>query len=197
MDAIFLDIETTGLDSMKHRAIDIAFQVVDVSKGTYKGIYQSIIKQPKETWDNRDPASIEINGFTWEQVGSGKEAKQVGQEVIALLKDLGIQRGKAVFLCQNPAFDRAFFTQLVDIYTQESLQWPYHWLDFASMYWALLVEKTIREGKVFPDQMSLSKNDIAKAHQLPEEQKPHRALNGVQHLIMCYEKVLGVKFEKR
>ena len=195
MQAIFLDMETTGLDPTKHRAIDVACKVVDISAGEVKGGYQSVIKVSPEAWARRDPVSIEINGFNWELVSSGKETAQVSQEIIDFFTGLKIVRGKAVFVCQNPGFDRAFFAQLIDVYTQERLLWPYHWLDLASMYWALLVQQNQRNGTAFPESINLSKNEIARANQLPPEQQPHRSMNGVNHLILCYEAVLGLKFK--
>lgn len=196
MQAIFLDIETTGLDPNKHRAIDVAFQVIDLTTGKRKGVYQSIVKQPQEVWDRCDPISLGINGFTWEQVCTGKDPATISHEIIQLLTHLKIERGQSVFICQNPAFDRGFFTQLVDVYTQEKLNWPYHWLDFASMYWALLTKKNKSIQSPFPDRLNLSKNEIAKTFALPEEKQPHRAMQGVEHLMMCYQAVLDVNFEK-
>lgn len=194
MLAIFLDMETTGLDPTKHRAIDMACKVIDISSNEVKGSYQSIIKVTPEAWARRDPVSMEINGFTWELVCSGKETAQISQEVIAFFTSHNILRGKAVFICQNPGFDRAFFAQLVDVYTQERLVWPYHWLDLASMYWAHLVHKAKSQGNRFPETINLSKNEIAREYHLSPEQHPHRSMNGVNHLISCYEAVLGVKF---
>lgn len=193
MLAIFLDIETTGLDSTRHRAIDIGLKIVDVGTGETVGEYQSVIKITREFWEKRDLSSIEINGFTWEQTLEGKDPKTVGDEIIALFTSKGIERGLAVFICQNPAFDRSFFTQLVDIYTQEKLHWPYHWLDFASMYWAHLAFESREKGIPFPKKLNLSKNEIAKIYKLPVEEEPHRAMNGVNHLILCYQTVVGLK----
>lgn len=195
MLAVFLDIETTGLDFTRHKPIDIALHVVDVSRGKKLKCYQALIAQPQDVWTQSDPVSLAVNGYTFEQVSLGKESALVASEITKILTDLHIERGKAVFICQNPAFDRGFFTQLIDVYAQENLQWPYHWLDFASMYWALLVEKNLREGKTFPENISLSKNQIAKAYNLPEEVSPHRAISGVEHLMLCYQVVLGVTFQ--
>lgn len=195
MRAIFLDIETTGLDATKHCPIDIAFKVIDLKNGMIVGAYESVIKPSPELWENRDPASILINGFTWKVVSLGKEASVVGQEIMDLFKLFLIERGKAVFICQNPAFDRSFFTQLVDIYTQEKLNWPYHWLDLASMYWAVMSQQRELKKIPMPEKMNLSKNEIAREYGLPAEIEPHKAMNGVEHLILCYQAVLGVKFQ--
>lgn len=193
MRAVFLDIETTGLDPRKHRAIDIALAIVDVNQSRILRTYQSVIQQGEGVWEGRDPNSIEINGFTPEALARGKPPEVVGKEIIALLTEFGVERGRAVFICQNPSFDRGFFSQLIDVYIQEGLKWPYHWLDLASMYWTMLLQKA-KDGKSsFPEMLSLSKNDIAKAYQLPAEEMPHRAMNGVSHLMKCYEAVLGVE----
>lgn len=195
MQAIYLDIESTGLDPIKHRTIDIAFKVIDVTSQEEIVTYSSIVKVTPEAWARRDPTSIEINGYTWDEVSLGKDVSIVSYEIIELFTQLKIERGKAVFICQNPAFDRGFFNQIVDVYTQERLMWPYHWLDLASMYWGLIVQKCVRDSIPFPAQISLSKNEIAKVYNLPPENSPHRAIKGVEHLIQCYEAVLGVKFK--
>lgn len=191
MKAIFLDIETTGLDPYIHKPIDIALKVFDLQSGATIGSYESVIKQSASVWEDHDPVSIEINGYQWEQVSQGKEPAQVKIEIIQLFRSLNIQRGEAVFICQNPAFDRSFFVQIIDVYTQERLNWPYHWLDLASMYWALLSTHLAKQAIPFPENISLSKNSIAKAYNLTEETYPHRAMQGVDHLMATYLAVLS------
>lgn len=195
MQAIFLDTETTGLDPLTHRLLEIAFKVVDIPSGCEKLTYQAIVKQSWEVWERRDLASIKVNGFTWEKVQLGKEESIVSQEIIQIFTDLQIARGSTVYICQNPAFDRNFFAQLVNVYTQEQKCWPYHWLDFASMYWAVQVKAYRDIGEVFPNHIILSKNAIAQRYQLPIEPFPHSALNGVDHLLLCYRTVVG--FDKQ
>lgn len=189
MQAIFLDIEATGLDPFRHSPIDIALKVIDLNEALEKGAYQSIIKISKEHWDKRDLASMEVNGYLWEEILKGNEIEKVREEIITLFIQLNIHRGKSVFICQNPAFDRAFFSHIIEIYIQEKLNWPYHWLDFASMYWALLTQKVTQ----FPETINLSKNEIARQYQILPEAFPHKAINGVDHLIECYKIVVGFK----
>lgn len=183
MLGLFLDIETTGLDCTRHRPIDIGIKAIDLNTGQAKGVYSSKIRISEEDWAKGDPLSIQINGYTYRELEDGKEIYVVGREIVEWFAFLEVQRGSAVFICQNPAFDRGFFAQLVDVYTQERLNWPYHWLDLASMYWATLKPP-------LPETLNLSKNCIAKAYGLPPEVEPHRALNGVEHLIVCYNAVL-------
>ncbi len=191
MLGIFLDQETSGLDSLKHRVLEIAYTIVDLATGESLATYDAIIAQPQEVWAQRDPKSIAINGFRWDMLCTGKSEQQVREDIIATFKRVGIQRGKSVFICQNPSFDRVFFSQIIDPYAQERLFWPYHWLDFASMYWALEIQRCTQSKEPIPDELKLSKDSIAKAKQLPSEDRPHRAINGVRHLLLCYTSVVG------
>ena len=197
MQAIFLDIETTGLDPYRHSVIEIALKIIDLPSGTLRGAYQAILKLSKHAWDKRDPSSIQINGFSWDEVRHGADPKEVHREIIELFQASGIVRGKAVFICQNPSFDRAFFIQLIDTYTQEKMNWPYHWLDLASMFWAVSHLQRTEKGEPCPESMILSKNEIARIYSLPPEIEPHKAMNGVDHLIACYEAVLKTTFNHK
>lgn len=193
MRAIFLDIETTGLDPRQHHAIDIAFRIIDFNQKQTLITYQSVIQQDMSAWDKRDLASIEVNGYSFEEIANGKSKEQIAQEIVRIFHHFHIERGNAFFLCQNPSFDRGFFTQIIDVYLQEKLNWPYHWLDLASIFWTTVVQKSFKGVAPLPETLSLSKNEIAKAYQLPPEENPHRALKGVEHLIQCYEAVLNEK----
>lgn len=194
MLGIFLDLETTGLDPSRHSPIDLAFKVVNLDSGEVKTSFQSLIKQPKEVWNLADPMSIEINGYSFEEVSVGEDPKVLAEEIVSLMNELGVVRRKAVFICQNPAFDRAFFTQIISVYRQEELNWPYHWLDLASMYWTRLYDHFESERIQVPDLINLSKNAIAAYYGIATEGKPHRAINGVNHLIECYRTVLKVRW---
>jgi len=191
MYGIFLDTETTGLDPRQHAVLEIAFKVINLSSDELVASYSSIIKLSEAAWGQKDSHSIEVNGFTWDELAAGQPASDVAKEIIDILCHLNINRGNAVFICQNPSFDRSFFSQLIDVYAQEKLNWPYHWLDLASMFWATTVDKALKNGNRPPEVLSFSKNNIAKAYDLPPEKDPHKAMNGVDHLILCYRAVLG------
>ncbi len=187
MLGIFLDSETNGLNVRKHRIIELAYKIIDVETGEVIDTFNTPLFIPFEEWKKSDPLSLEVNGFSWHDLKDGMEPQKVVEQVKLSFKRCGIERGKAVFICQNPSFDRAFFLQLIDTDVQEQLNWPYHWLDLASMYWG----KCVQEGKVFPWDTGVSKNKIAEALGLPTEVEPHKAMNGVDHLILCYEAVVG------
>lgn len=191
MLGVFLDTETNGLNSQIHRILEIAYKIVDLNTGEVKEEFESLIAQPIELWEKSDQESLRVNGFTWNEISQGKTQRNVSQSIIDSFTRAGIRRKKAVFICQNPSFDRVFFSQLIDSDTQELLSWPYHWLDLASMYWALAMKRAeLKEGP-FPWETGFSKDLIASQYKLPLENKPHRAMNGVSHLLLCYEAVVG------
>jgi len=186
MNAVFLDTETSGLNPLKHHVLELAFKIVDVETGVILHSYESIVKQSRLNWEKADPLSLQVNGFRFEHVKEATPAEKVSGAIVTAFARHNIQRGKAVFICQNPSFDRAFFSQIVDPDLQEMLEWPYHWLDLASMYWAKHIDK-----EPFPWETGVAKDSISKIYGLEPEAKPHRAMNGVDHLLLCYEAVVG------
>lgn len=191
MLGVFLDTETNGLNSQIHRILEIAFKIVDLTSGALLEEFQTVVSQPIEAWEKSDQESLRINGFQWNEVAKGRTPRNVSQLIIDAFNRNGVKRKKAVFICQNPSFDRAFFSQLIDPDTQELLSWPYHWLDLASMHWALAMNQAKGLKGPYPWETGLSKDMIASHYHLPGESKPHRAMNGVSHLVLCYQAVVG------
>ncbi len=191
MKALFFDTETNGLDLFKHHIIDIAFRIVDVNSGECLSSYESYIAIDESAWQLSDRDSLKVNGRSWEDIADAPKASVVIEQIQNHFEKHNIKRGEAAYICQNPSFDRGFFSKLIDVKMQEHLQWPYHWLDLASMFWAL----GIKEGRANPAELpwknGFTKDKIAKKYGIPSEAKPHRAMGGVDHLILCYKKVVG------
>ena len=189
--AIFLDIETTGLDASKAQALEIAFKVVNTESGKCLGSFQSVVSLSKKEWRDADPIALKINGFTWDDVKTrGRPRNDIAVDICSLFSQLNLSPQTAFFLCQNPSFDRAFFSQLCSSPVQKSFGFPYYWLDFASMNWALTAKDVIL-GKRPPFCVPFSKDGIAQHEGLPLEEKPHKAMNGVDHLLLLFSKIVG------
>jgi oligoribonuclease len=188
MLGVFVDTETSGLDPFLHVPIDLGVVVVDLSSGEEKASYETLLTVTDEEWHGKDPNSAAIHGLTFEQLATGVSRSAAAKAIEKLLVAAGVTNDKAFFICQNPSFDRPFFAKIIPQYRQEALQWPYHWLDLASMYWALVVTKGQHPVS---QSISVSKDSIASALGLPPEKRPHRAINGVRHLISCYERLVG------
>ncbi|SCA58414.1 Uncharacterized protein AB751O23_AB_00180 [Chlamydiales bacterium SCGC AB-751-O23] len=192
MKGIFLDIESNGLDPRRHEVIEIAFVIRHLKSGETLETFETLAHIDKELWKLSDTESLKVNGFTYDQLKNAPNTASIGEEIHKIFTRQRIVRGQAFFICQNPSFDRAFFSKLVPIYQQEKYNWPYHWLDLASMYWGKTSDTYLQSPGKEP-LLNLSKNFIAKQLGLPPESSPHKALNGVEHLIACYEKLIGFK----
>lgn len=191
MLGIFLDTETNGLNAKKHKILEIAIKILDLSTGELKCAYETPIAISKEDWALSDSISLSINGFKWITSSKGRVISDVAQDIERLFKQFNIKRGQAIYICQNPSFDRIFFSQLFDPDLQEKNHWPYHWLDLASMFWALAMHDAKENGSPYPWVIGCTKDKIAQHFNLGSEESPHRAMNGVNHLIKCYESVVG------
>lgn len=192
MLGVFLDIETSGLDPFLHDPLELAFVIVDLLTGTEVDKYETLLQVTDEEWSRADPESCFVHGIPREKLSSlGKTKLQVKEDLKKIFIKHSINNARAFFVCQNPSFDRPFFSKILSPAEQGRMKLPYHWLDLASMYWAkkLVFEQTKQEFF-----LEITKNSIARALSLPEESRPHRAMNGVSHLIMCYTHLIG--FEK-
>jgi oligoribonuclease len=187
MIGIFLDSETNGLNQKVHRILEIAFKAIKLETGDVLDSFDALVYQPDDVWSNSDPRSLQVNGFKRELVDQGRREEDVATEIKSFFVKNSVLRGEAVYICQNPSFDRVFFSQLISPDEQEKLNWPYHWLDLASMYWG----KMMTLGETYPWITGFSKDNIAKACNIPSEEAPHRAGRGVDHLIACYNAVIG------
>ena len=185
MLAIFLDIETSGLNFSKHVPLEIAFRVVDLFSGKEIVSYERIISCSKETFDKANADSLKVNGITFADSQKGVKLEVVSKEIVDIFSKNDLIRGKSVFICQNPSFDRMFFAKIVDCDIQENNLWPYHWFDLASMFFAIHGKQYLKKRNLF------SKDLIASYLNLPKENSPHSAIRGVDHLILCYKTLIG------
>jgi oligoribonuclease len=188
MIGVFLDTETSGLDPYVHTVIEVAFVIVDLYSGRKIASWEAAINISQQDWDKCDERSLAINGMTRNALAVGLNLSEVRSHIEEIFIQHGILQNRAVFICQNPSFDRPFFSKIIPTYRQEELNFPYHWLDLASMYWALVLSKRQTTSDM---EHSFSKDVIAKDCGLPSEDRPHRAMNGVRHLMLCYEKLIG------
>lgn len=187
MLGIFLDIEASGLDMQEHCPLSIAIILVDLSSGKSLETFNSMIEISDSDWKKGSSESLRINGITKTMLKDAPSIQEVKKAIISLFDRYKITRKNAVFICQNPSFDRAFFHKIISATEQEKMRWPYHWLDLASMFWSKQMDK----APPLPWEFGISKNQIAAFHNLEKEGLPHTAIGGVKHLISCYKAVVG------
>lgn len=188
MLGIFLDIETNGLDPFLHIPLELAFTIVNLKTGERLADYEAVLHSEENEWQGFDSNSLLVNGFTKSDLASGKAKEEIRRDIRELFLKHEIRRGRAFFICQNPSFDRPFFGKFISPYEQEKLFWPYHWFDLASMFWVLMLAKK-QESEEWG--LQVSKDAIAVSLGLEKEAWPHRAMNGVNHLLACYTRLVG------
>ena len=191
--AIILDTETTGLDASKAQIVEIAFKVVNTNSGECLASFQSVVALSEKEWKDADAGALKINGFTWADIQTrGRPRSDIAVDICSLFSQLKLSPQTAFFLCQNPSIDRDFYSQLCPPSVQKSCGFPYYWLDFASMNLALTV-KNIISGNLLPFRIPFSKDGIAQYEGLPLEESPHKAMNGVDHLLLLFTKIVGFR----
>ena len=167
--------------------------IVDLHDMSCIASYSSLVKCYSIQWDEADHQALEVNGFNIDNHLAYKESWEVGHELLSFFLENDVVRGKAVFICQNPSFDRQFIHKLLPQSKMNQFNLPYHWLDLASMYWARTIDVSKPVNGHNLPRCSLSKDNIAKDLGLPPEQSPHKALGGVAHLISCYTALMNMK----
>jgi DNA polymerase-3 subunit epsilon/oligoribonuclease len=150
--------------------------------------YQRVVKINKTQFRRAQEGALRCNGFTFQELQTkGVSIDIVQEEVEQWFLKNGINRWNSKFIAQNCSFDRAFFFELIDEVRQREMKLPYHWLDFPSMNLALTLRD---EEQIDPMKIPFSKDYIAEANGLAPEEKPHRAMNGVKHLLLLYQNIV-------
>ncbi len=193
MLGIFLDTETNGLNAQKHRILEVAFQIVDVESGVMKEQFHSMVYSTAEEWKRSDPESLKVNGFTWEEVSVGPSPALIGEKIREVFSRNGIKRGEAVFICQNPSFDRAFFSQLIDPdiagKTPVALPLARSGVDVLG---GVDEQRALRAREISPGKRGTPKTKSPSPYSSTREAKaPPRDERGRSIFILCYKAVVG------
>ena len=166
---ISLDIESTGLDSERNSIVSIGALDTDNPTNQFYGECQ--------VWDGAiiTDEALAINGFSREETtNSAKktEAQLITEFVAWVLKDIS----NKTIVGQNSSFDRDFAREAC---RRAGVEFPFahRTLDTHSLVWMHMVN----HGVTPPTHNQRSGINLTIALNycgLPEEQKPHNALNG-------------------
>ncbi len=166
----FTDVETTGLDEIKHEILEIGLVLVDQQTGEV--IDTLNLKVKPEHIETADETALKVNGY---DAGDWQDAIPI-IEAMALY---GEKAKDAIFCSHNVTFDWSF---IAVAFKKASLKSPldYHRLDLFTLIWAKTKGSNI-------ESFSLSK--VAQFLGLPEEPLPHRAINGARTAHEIYKKI--------
>ncbi len=153
-----VDLETTGLNSLKDEIIEIGAKLVTWPDLINIGSFSSKVKPSPLAICT--PEAAAVNGYTSQDWLTAPNLS----EIWPLFVDFLSGKNTAI-LAQNVTFDRGFLSDAEHILG--SLGVDYHYLDLCSM---VLIK--------YPQLHSLSMKHIAPYLGIPEEPVPHRAING-------------------
>jgi DNA polymerase-3 subunit epsilon len=108
---LYLDVETTGLDSAKHEIVEIAF-IVEVS-GAVVDCYESLVR-PAD-FDSIDPLALETNGFSLETLKLAPERAYVKQRIEEKWRKYVAGKDSRFDVCAyNAPFDLGFLNSFFE-----------------------------------------------------------------------------------
>lgn len=180
---IVVDAEMSGLDPSRHSIVSLG--AVDFLRPERQFYGECRIWDGAET----DPEALAVNGFTDAQcrdVNRKSESELVREfyEWIQPVSDRTIAG-------QNVSFDAKFLNQA---FKRAGINWKFSFrtLDLHAVVYA----EFLKEGREVPmkeDQSGLSLDKILTSFGLPEEPKPHIALNGAKYEAEVFSRIIRGK----
>lgn len=166
----FIDIETTGLDILKHEIIEIGCVLTGPD---LKVIEEFELKIKPEHIENADPTALKVNHYSekaWSTAFSLEEAMEIFAKKVA----------NCIMVGQNVAFDSGFLEHAFSkIDVKNSMH--YHKLDTISIAWA----KLHRE----PDLEHFSLREMCLRFGIKNE-RAHSALSDARATCLLYKKLM-------
>ncbi|MDD4988937.1 MAG: 3'-5' exonuclease [Candidatus Pacebacteria bacterium] len=180
---IVVDIETSGVDPIKNSILSIgAIDFLD-SKRTF---YEEC-----RTFEGAhiSEESLAINGYTKEEAGDSK--KQSDKEILEHFLAWALLSKDHTLAGQNPSFDRDFLRYTAERY---HLNWPltHRTIDLHSICYFHMKRQGI-EPPFEKNRSALNLDAILTYLGLPEESKPHIAINGARLEAECFSRLFYEK----
>lgn len=171
---IAVDVETTGLDPQKCSIVSIGAVDIDVPERTF---YMEC-----NAWEGAEinSGALKVNGFSMEDVLSGKEseAKAIEKFFLWIMED----SRTPIMVSHNSAFDKAFI-ECAAARARITNPFGFRTIDIHSIVYMHL----LRTGKEIPSKLSL--NECLQSFGLDREPDPHNALTGAKCNESLFKKV--------
>lgn len=178
---VAIDIETTGLDPVRHSAIEFAASAWDG-----RTIYSTFRMRPGRSIDAE---ALRVNGASIE----GLDCREPGyfqamEDLFEWLEDLRDDHGQQLVLAgMNPHFDAGFLDAEWDLlYAAKGKRYRRPWSHRHYDLHTLAVQYAAIFGK---ESGRLHSDGISRLLGVAEEPKPHCAMGGVQWSLRCFAKI--------
>lgn len=191
MKRCFVDLETTGLNPWRDNANENDKGVI-LSAGFVleTGPELEVIITPTiEEWGHASPQALQVNGMTWDFLKeNGMIWEDAAREILWWLADYKVTGNEWVFYAQNAPFDKKFLLHFLGEWL-EFIDVPTVWTDFIPIY------KNVGR-KLGLNVHYQNTHHISKQLGVPEEPKPHQAIEGARALKRNYEALRKLAAEK-
>ena len=171
-DLAFLDIETTGINVIKHEILEIGCVITDY-KLQVKEEFE--IKIKPEHIENSNPIALKVNHYNqkdWENAIELKNALKIFSKKV---KD-------CIMVGQNVAFDSGFLEYNFEKYNVKN-NLHYHRLDTISIAWAKFHND--------PNILHFSLREMCKHFDIKNE-NPHSALSDARATYLLYQRLVSL-----
>jgi len=166
----FIDIETTGLNIIKHEIIEIGCVIADQK---LEILEEFELKIKPERIENADKTALKINHYNSENWESACELKEAMKTLLEKTKD-------CIMVGQNVAFDVSFLEYNFAKLGLNNMM-HYHKLDTISIAWAKLNKEK--------DFEHFSLREMCKCFDIKNE-NPHSALSDARATFELYKKLM-------
>lgn len=173
-DLCFIDIETTGSLFGYHEIIEVAAIRTSPDAGKIKQAWHKRIR-PRHP-DRITKEAQNLNGFTLEEWADEPHSSSTFWEEFCHLI------AGSVAVCHNPSFDRAFVSMTAAEHGVVDLGLDYHWVGTESLGWPLYLRGLIAKPSL---------RELCNFFHIPEEQIPHRALEGAKRCREVYRRLVA------
>lgn len=185
-NCVSIDVETTGIDPEKSGIISIGACFFDTNEEFYQ---ENILREGAEINDR----ALEVNGETRESLLKRDEDNFV-TEYQSLKRLIDFCKNKSngeanVIIGKNPSFDYKF---LLKIWIRNGGNERDFYFSYRFINWGdWIIYDILKSGKIIPLN-GVSSDSSSKFLNLPQEEKPHNALNGAKHNKNCVLEILKI-----
>jgi len=179
----FIDLETTGLSPWVDTPELLKKKGVILSAGFVLETgpeFQVVITPTPEEWGFASPKALEVNGMTWDYLKEhGVVLQEAISKIITWLKEQDVNNEEWVFMAQNASFDKQFMIHFMDEWLK-FVNAPEEWIDFIPIFKNL-------GSKLGLNVFYQNGHHISRELGVPEEPKPHEAIEGARSLKRNYD----------
>ena len=192
MKKCFVDLETTGLEPWVEDELEVNRKGVILSAGFAledRRELEVIITPTPEEWGHASPRALEVNGMDWDFLKeNGIPFVDAISVILKWFEENNVTREDWVFVAQNSKFDKKFLVHFIGEWL-EFVNGPTVWVDTIPIF------KDVGR-KAGLNVRYQNTHHMSQQLGVPEEPKPHQAIEGARAVRRNYDAMKKLAKEK-